>query len=138
MADTKEAGRYDQFRVDVVADRPKGGMWHTGPNPSWVTVTHLPTMVQARAYHRSQHKAREAAMACVEMMLADCLRAGDVCSYPEALGDADRAPSPQATRWQKEPSHDRHTRAASHPGYGGVAKPRTKPSTVRGFLTALG
>lgn len=81
----------DQFRVDVVADRPTSGMWHNGPNPSWVTVTHLPTMTQARAYHRSQHKAREAAMACVEMMLADCLCAGDVCSYPEALGDADRA-----------------------------------------------
>lgn len=73
------------FRVDVVQDRPPSGMWHCGPNPSWVTVTHLPTMTQARAYHRSQHKARDAAMACVQMMIEDLLVTDDVCSFPEAL-----------------------------------------------------
>tara|TARA_R110000823_G_scaffold216748_3_gene346255 strand:+ start:1095 stop:1361 length:267 start_codon:yes stop_codon:yes gene_type:complete len=79
------------FRVDIVADRPSGGMWHCGPNPSWVTVTHLPTMTQARAYHRSPHKAREAALACVQLMLDDLLCADDVCSYPEALNPAQEA-----------------------------------------------
>jgi len=73
------------FRVDVVQDRPPSGMWHCGTNPSWVTVTHLPTMTQARAYHHSQHKARDAAMACVQMMIEDLLVIGDVCNYPEAL-----------------------------------------------------
>ena len=74
------------FRVDIVADRPS-----CGPNPSWVTVTHLPTMMQARAYHRSPHKAREAALACVQLMLDDLLCADDVCSYPEALNPAQEA-----------------------------------------------
>jgi hypothetical protein len=73
------------FRVEVTVDKPTSGMWHCGPNPSWVTVTHIPTMTQARAYHRSQHKAREAAMACVQMMLADLLCENDQCSFPEAL-----------------------------------------------------
>ena len=80
----------EQFRVDVVQDRPASGMWHCGPNPSWVTVTHLPTMTQARAYGRSQHKAREYAMSCVQMMLSDLCADGDVCSFPEALADAIR------------------------------------------------
>lgn len=75
----------EPFRVEVVLDKPTSGMWHCGPNPTWVTVTHLPTMVQARAYHRSQHKAREMAMACVEMMLADAHAENDTCSFPEAL-----------------------------------------------------
>lgn len=75
----------ERIRVDVVQDRPPSGMWHCGPNPSWVTVTHLPTMTQARAYHRSQHKARDAAMACVQMMIEDLLVTDDVCNYPEAL-----------------------------------------------------
>ena len=75
----------ERFRVDVVQDRPPSGMWHCGPNPSWVTVTHLPTMTQARAYHHSQHKARAAAMACVQMMIEELLVTDDVCNYPEAL-----------------------------------------------------
>ena len=74
--------RSEDLRVEVVTDRPTSGMWHCGPNPVWVTVTHVPTMVSARAYHRSQHKAREMALACVEMMIED---AGDQCSFPEAL-----------------------------------------------------
>lgn len=80
------------FRVEVTVDKPTSGMWHCGPNPSWVTVTHIPTMTQARAYHRSQHKAREAAMACVQMMLADLLCENDQCSFPEAL-DAPLSPA---------------------------------------------
>lgn len=77
----------EKFHVEIVVDKPTSGMWHCGPNPSWVTVTHLPTMTQARAYGRSQRKARAAAMACVQMMLDDSLSSDDVCSFPEALGD---------------------------------------------------
>ncbi len=83
------------FRVEVTVDRPTSGMWHCGPNPSWVTVTHIPTMTQARAYHRSQHKAREAAMACVQMMLGDLLCENDQCSFPEAVDT--RTPLPPVT-----------------------------------------
>ena len=79
------------FRIDITADRPTSGQWHCGPNPCWVTVTHLPTMTEARAYHRSQHKAREAAMVCVQLMLSDTLTEGDTCSYPEALSAAREA-----------------------------------------------
>ena len=79
------------FRIDITADRPTSGQWHCGPNPCWVTVTHLPTMAEARAYHRSQHKAREAAMACVELMISDTMTEGDTCSYPEAISAAREA-----------------------------------------------
>lgn len=73
----------EDLKVEGVDDRPKGGMWHNGPNPCWVTVTHLPTMICARAYGRSQHKARQAALACVEMMVAEA--GNDRCSFPERL-----------------------------------------------------
>ena len=76
----------EDLRVECVADRPTSGMWHCGPNPSWVTVTHLPTMISARAYDRSQHKALQAAKACVEMMLEQSL--ADRCSFPERLAPA--------------------------------------------------
>ena len=58
--------------VTIQEDRPKGGAWHCGPNPCWVTVKHHPTSIMARAYHRNQHKAREIALACVALMLEDC------------------------------------------------------------------
>lgn len=80
----------DDYEVQVVVDRPSSGQWHCGPNPVWVTVTHIPTMVSARAYHRSHRKARDMAMACVEMMVEDALLGGDQCSYPEALADVSR------------------------------------------------
>ena len=73
------------FIVKITVDKPASGMWHCGPNPSWVEVTHTPTMISARAYHRSQHKAREMALACVEMMIADAQAEHDVCRFPEAL-----------------------------------------------------
>lgn len=69
--------------ITVTLDKPTSGMWHCGPNPSWVTVKHNPTQIMARAYHRSQHKAREIAMACVALMVEDAR--DDVCSFPEAL-----------------------------------------------------
>lgn len=71
------------IRVECVVDKPTSGMWHNGPNPSWVTVTHIPTMITARAYDRSQHRARQSAMACVEMMVeaSQC----DECSFPKLV-----------------------------------------------------
>lgn len=59
----------DDLRIDVVEDRPDRGMWHCGPNAAWVTVTHLPTMISARALDQHQWGARETAMACVELMV---------------------------------------------------------------------
>jgi hypothetical protein len=78
----------EDFVITVVDDRPPGGMWHCGPNPCWVTVKHVQTQIMARAYHRSQRKAREMAMACVEMMIADARAERDSCNFPEALGEA--------------------------------------------------
>ena len=70
------------YTVTCTPDKPQGGMWHCGPNAGWVTVKHHPTGIMARAYHRQQHKAREIALACVEMMVADC--GVSECSHPEA------------------------------------------------------
>lgn len=58
------------YRVTVTKDRPFG-MWHTGPTACWVEVEHLSTGIRARAYSDSQIKARQRALACVEMMLDD-------------------------------------------------------------------
>ena len=60
----------DDYTVTITEDRPKGGAWHTGPNPCWVTVKHNPTGIMARAFDRQQHKAREIAMQCVRVMRA--------------------------------------------------------------------
>lgn len=72
----------DELRITVAQDRPRSGMWHCGPNAAWVTVTHLPTMISARAYDRHHRLARERALICVEMMLADCEDAE--CQFPES------------------------------------------------------
>lgn len=57
------------FLVEVTEDRPNSGMWHTGPNAAWVTVTHLPTMIQARAYDERAHLAKQTAMTCCQLMV---------------------------------------------------------------------
>lgn len=75
----------DEYRVQCVEDRALSGMSHCGPNPAWVTATHIPTMAQARAYHRSQWKAREMAMACVQMMGEQS--GEDRCNFPETLAE---------------------------------------------------
>lgn len=77
----------EDFRVDIIHDMPKSGMWHCGPNPCWITITHLPTMTQARVYaERSMHTARAAAMDALEYMLADWR--GEKCRFPENLDKA--------------------------------------------------
>lgn len=59
-----------EYRVELVEDRPPPGtVWHCGPNAAWVTVTHLPTMISARSFDQSHHHARQAAMACCQMMV---------------------------------------------------------------------
>lgn len=69
------------FTVELTVDKPKSGQWHCGPNAAWVTVTHVPTQISARAYHRQQFKAKEIAMACVELMVAE---SGETeCAVPE-------------------------------------------------------
>ena len=60
----------DDYRVDVIEDRPASGMWHSGPNRCWVTVTHIPTGISARAFDERQYRAREIAMQCVRVMRA--------------------------------------------------------------------
>lgn len=69
--------------VSLVEDRPTSGMWHCGPNAAWVEVTHLPTMISARAFGKSHHKAKQAAMNCCQMMIEE---SGVVaCQFPERI-----------------------------------------------------
>lgn len=78
----------EHIRVDLAHDKPSSGMWHCGPNACWVTVTHLPTLMQVRVYSgdRSQHQARNEAMTLMEMMLD---RFGDEpCQFPDVLETA--------------------------------------------------
>ncbi len=71
------------WRVELVEDRPLSGMWHCGPNAAWVTVTHLPTMISARAFDSSHHHAKQAAQACCEMMVEQSRLLK--CQFPERL-----------------------------------------------------
>jgi len=73
----------EEYLVDMVEDRPASGMWHCGPNAVWATVTHLPTMICARMFDTQPHKAREAAMACCQMMVDQSRM--DKCQFPERL-----------------------------------------------------
>ena len=77
---------YDDLTITITDDRPASGMWHTGPNPCWVTVKHNPTGTMARCYHRSQFRARESAMACVELML-DAIDSTDKPEFIERIAD---------------------------------------------------
>lgn len=76
------------WHVEGVEDRPASGMWHCGPNAGWVTVTHLPTMISARAFDQSQHHARQTAMACCEMMVEQSRLTK--CQFPDRLAERQR------------------------------------------------
>lgn len=82
----------EEYRITLTEDRPLSGMWHCGPNAAWVEVTHLPTMISARSFDKSQHHARQAAMACCQMMVeqTSVLK----CQFPERLEV--RRPEPTA------------------------------------------
>jgi hypothetical protein len=81
------------LQVTGEEDRPLSGMWHCGPNPCWITVTHTPTMASVRAYsgqRKRQHHTREIALAALELIVSEIN--GDECKFPERLaatkGDA--------------------------------------------------
>jgi len=76
-------GDAGDYRVEMVEDRPHGGMWHCGPNAAWVTVTHLPTMISARAFDQQYHRAKQAAQACCEMMVEQSRLLK--CQFPERV-----------------------------------------------------
>jgi hypothetical protein len=77
-----------EYQVELIEDKPLKGMWHCGPNAAWVEVTHLPTMISARAFDQSHHHARQAAMACCEMMVAQSRL--PKCQFPERLAVRNR------------------------------------------------
>lgn len=78
----------EEYRIELVEDRPLSGMWHCGPNAAWVTVTHLPTMISARMFDQGHHKAKEAAMACCQMMVEQSRLLK--CQFPERLASITR------------------------------------------------
>lgn len=61
------------LKVEYSEDKPKSGMWHCGPNPFWIKLTHEPTGMSVRIYsgNMSQHKTREYAYDLMDMMLGD-------------------------------------------------------------------
>lgn len=73
----------NEYVTLLIDDKPVSGMWHCGPNAAWVQVTHLPTMISARAFDKCQHHARQAAMACCEMMVEQSRLLK--CQFPERL-----------------------------------------------------
>ena len=72
-----------EILVDIVEDKPAGGMWHTGPNRCWITATHLPTMQSVRVYDGQQHRGRDRAYALLDLMLDGW--DGDLPSFPESI-----------------------------------------------------
>ena len=74
-----------EYRIEVVEDKPASGMWHRGPNAAWVTVTHLPTRISARMFDDMSHRARQAAMACCELMVEQSRLLK--CQFPERVDD---------------------------------------------------
>jgi hypothetical protein len=66
------SGKAREFRIDLVEDRPKGGMWPCGQNACWVKAVHLPTKQAVTVYsgEYGQHKARSLAMEALELILA--------------------------------------------------------------------
>lgn len=76
----------EDYFVSLVEDRPDSGMWHAGPNAAWVTVTHRPTMISARMFDMSHFAAREAALACCQMMVDQSRLLK--CQFPDRIGAA--------------------------------------------------
>lgn len=76
-------GDLSDYTISMVEDRPAKGMWHCGPNAAWVTVTHKPTMISARAFDQSHWKARQAALDCCQMMVEQSRLLK--CQFPDRL-----------------------------------------------------
>ena len=73
----------EEYAVRLIEDRPLSGMWHCGPNAAWVEVTHLPTMISARAFDEVHLHAKSAAMACCQMMVEQSRLTK--CQFPTSL-----------------------------------------------------
>ena len=73
----------EDVTFELVIDKPDKGMWHNGPNESWITATHTPTMMSVRAYGRTQHQVRQTALTLLQMMVEDCR--WDKCRFPEKV-----------------------------------------------------
>ncbi len=73
----------ENVKIEVIYDKPKSGMWHCGPNPSWVVATHIPTMCQVRLYSgdRIQNKVRDEALELLELSVS--FGRLPHCSFPE-------------------------------------------------------
>ncbi|WP_136685683.1 hypothetical protein [Falsirhodobacter xinxiangensis] len=78
------------IRIEVAHDKPISGMWHCGPNPCWITATHLPTLASVRVYSggKGMHQARQAAVDLLEMMVDQF--GADPCNFPAVI-----APTPE-------------------------------------------
>lgn len=74
---------HKDIELSIVEDRPLSGMWHTGPNASWVTITHKPTRISVTMFDESMHRARREAMTIVEMMIESSRMTK--CQFPERL-----------------------------------------------------
>jgi len=66
-----------------IEDRPLRGMWHCGPNAVWVEVTHLPTMISARAFDQNGHHAKQTALTCCQLMVEQSRLLK--CQFPERV-----------------------------------------------------
>jgi hypothetical protein len=83
-------GDVSEYQIELTEDKPATGMWHCGPNAAWVTVTHLPTMVSARAFDLSHHAAKQAAQTCCEMMVEQSKLLK--CQFPERVSASNSSP----------------------------------------------
>lgn len=72
-----------EYRVKLIEDRPLSGMWHCGPNAAWVEVTHIPTMISARAFDTHHYEAKKMAQACCEMLVEQSRLTE--CRFPERI-----------------------------------------------------
>ena len=82
--------REQEYLVEMQEDKPAKGMWHCGPNAAWVTVTHLPTMISARAFDTRHHEAKKMAQACCEMMVEQSRLLK--CQFPDLVSHLETKP----------------------------------------------
>lgn len=76
------------YSVTLIEDRPATGMWHSGPNAVWVTVTHIPTQISATAFDEQHHRAKQMAQTCCELMVSESRLLK--CQFPERIAGPDK------------------------------------------------
>lgn len=74
-----------QIKIECIEDKPSAGMWHCGPNPCWITATHIPSGTSVRVYsgNKVQHQARVIALDALELVLEET--GAESCSFPENI-----------------------------------------------------